>query len=69
MVWCNALSEMQNLKPVYYTDPELENPIKNSTGPTSSKLQDYLITPGQVLIVIEINQDHKKVLILQLFLK
>ena len=48
MVWCNALSEMQNLKPVYYTDPELENPIKNSTGPTSSKLQDYLITPGQV---------------------
>ena len=48
MVWCNALSEMQNLKPVYYTDPELKNPIKNSTGPTSSKLQDYLITPGQV---------------------
>ena len=48
MVWCNALSEMQNLKPVYYTDPELENPIKNSTGPSSSKLKDYLITPGQV---------------------
>ncbi len=48
MVWCNALSEMQKLKPVYYTDPELENPIKNSTGPSSSKLKDYLITPGQV---------------------
>ncbi len=48
MVWCNALSEMQNLKPVYYTDPELENPIKNSTGPSSTKLQDYLITPGQI---------------------
>ena len=48
MVWCNALSEMQNLKPVYYTDPELKNPIKNSTGPSSSKLKDYLITPGQV---------------------
>ena len=48
MVWCNALSEMKGLKPVYYTDPELENPIKNSTGPSSSKLKDYLITPGQV---------------------
>ena len=48
MVWCNALSEMKGLKPVYYTDPELENPIKNSTGPSSSKLKDYLIKPGQV---------------------
>ena len=48
MVWCNALSEMQNLKPVYYTDPELKNPIKDSTGPSSGKLQDYLIKPGQV---------------------
>ena len=48
MVWCNALSEMQNLKPVYYTDPELENPIKNSTGPSSKLLKDYLIKPGQV---------------------
>ena len=48
MVWCNALSEMKGLKPVYYTDPELKNPIKNSTGPSSSKLKDYLIKPGQV---------------------
>ena len=48
MVWCNALSEMQNLKPVYYTDPELDNPIRNSTGPSSTLLKDYLITPGQV---------------------
>ena len=48
MIWCNALSEMKGLKPVYYTDPELKNPIKNSTGPSSSKLKDYLIKPGQV---------------------
>lgn len=48
MVWCNALSEMKNLKPVYYTDASFEIPIRNSTGPSSTKLEDYLIKPGQV---------------------
>ncbi len=48
MVWCNALSEMKNLKPVYYTDASFEIPIRNSTGPSSTKLEDYLIIPGQV---------------------
>ena len=48
MVWCNALSEMQGLTPVYYTDKNFTVPIKDSTGPDSSKLEDYLIQPGQV---------------------
>ena len=48
MVWCNALSEMCGLTPVYYTDANFKTPIRNSTGPDSKELADYLIQPGQV---------------------
>ena len=48
MVWCNALSEMCGLTPVYYTDANFKTPIRNSTGPDSKELSDYLIQPGKV---------------------
>lgn len=48
MVWCNALSEMCGLTPVYYTDANFKTPIRNSTGPASEKLEDYSVQPGQV---------------------
>lgn len=48
MVWCNALSEMCGLTPVYYTDSNFKTPIRNSTGPDSKELSDYLIQPGKV---------------------
>lgn len=48
MVWCNALSEICGLTPVYYTDSNFKTPIRNSTGPSSNKLEDYLIQPGQI---------------------
>lgn len=31
ILWCNALSEYQGLKPVYYTDESFENPIRSHT--------------------------------------
>ena len=48
MVWCNALSEMCGLTPVYYTDANFKTPIRDSTGPDSKELSDYLIQPGKV---------------------
>lgn len=48
MVWCNALSEMCGLTPVYYTDSNFKTPIRDSTGPDSKELSDYLIQPGKV---------------------
>ena len=48
MVWCDALSEMCGLTPVYYTDANFKTPIRNSTGPDSKELSDYLIQPGKV---------------------
>ena len=48
MVWCNALSEMCGLTPVYYIDVNFKTPIRNSTGPDSKELSDYLIQPGKV---------------------
>ena len=48
MVWCNALSEMCGLTPVYYIDANFKTPIRNSTGPDSKELSDYLIQPGKV---------------------
>ena len=48
MVWCNALSEMCGLTPVYYTDANFKTPIRNSTGPASEKLEAYSVQPGQV---------------------
>ena len=47
MVWCNALSEMCGLTPVYYTDSNFKTPIKNSTGSVFGDL-NYAIEPGQV---------------------
>ena len=48
MVWCNALSEMCGLTPVYYTDANFKTPIRDSTGPDSKELSEYLIQPGKV---------------------
>lgn len=48
MVWCNALSEMQGLKPVYCTDPEFKTPLKDSTGAAFNDLNNYDTDPGEV---------------------
>ena len=48
MVWCNALSEMQGLKPVYCTDPEFNTPLKDSTGAAFNDLNNYDTNPGEV---------------------
>ena len=48
MVWCNALSEMCGLSPVYCTDPEFKTPIRDSTGTPFDDLNNYAIKPGQV---------------------
>lgn len=32
IIWCNALSEISNLNPVYYSDENLSNPLKVSTN-------------------------------------
>lgn len=48
MVWCNALSEMCGLSPVYCTDPEFKTPLRDSTGTSFSDLNNYAIEPGQV---------------------
>lgn len=48
MVWCNALSEMCGLSPVYCTDPEFKTPIRDSTGSPFNDLNNYAIKPGQV---------------------
>lgn len=48
MVWCNALSEMQHLTPVYCTDIDFKIPIRDSTGAAFNDLENYAIQPGQV---------------------
>lgn len=48
MVWCNALSEMQNLKPVYCTDKDFKTPLRDSTGVAVNDLKKYAIKPGEV---------------------
>ena len=48
MVWCNALSEMCGLSPVYCIDPEFKTPLRDSTGTSFSDLNNYAIEPGQV---------------------
>ena len=48
MVWCNALSEMCGLSPVYCTDSEFKIPLRDSTGTSFSDLNNYAIEPGQV---------------------
>lgn len=48
MVWCNALSEMCGLTPVYCTDSNFKTPIRNSTGTKVGDLKNYALTPGEV---------------------
>ena len=48
MVWCNALSEMQGLKPVYCTDADFKTPLRDSTGVAFDDLKNYKIKPGEV---------------------
>lgn len=48
MVWCNALSEIQNLKPVYCTDKDFKTPLRDSTGVAVNDLKKYAIKPGEV---------------------
>ena len=48
MVWCNALSEMQGLKPVYCTDKDFKTPLRDSTGTAFGDLDHYAIQPGEV---------------------
>ena len=48
MVWCNALSEMQGLKPVYCTDKDFKTPLRDSTGVAFDDLKNYKTEPGEV---------------------
>lgn len=48
MVWCNALSEMKGLKPVYCTDKDFKIPLRDSTGVAFNDLNNYKIKPGEV---------------------
>ena len=48
MVWCNALSEMKGLKPVYCTDKDFKTPLRDSTGVAFNDLKNYKIKPGEV---------------------
>ena len=48
MVWCNALSEMKGLKPVYCTDKNFKTPLRDSTGVAFNDLKNYAIEPGEV---------------------
>ena len=48
MVWCNALSEMKGLKPVYCTDKDFKTPLRDSTGVAFNDLKNYKTEPGEV---------------------
>ena len=48
MVWCNALSEMKGLEPVYCTDKDFKTPLRDSTGVALNDLENYAIEPGEV---------------------
>lgn len=48
MVWCNALSEMKGLEPVYCTDKDFRTPLRDSTGVAFNDLKHYAIEPGKV---------------------
>ena len=48
MVWCNALSEMKGLEPVYCTDKDFKTPLRDSTGVALNDLKNYTIKPGEV---------------------
>lgn len=44
IVWCNAYSQMMQLKPVYYSDKEFKKPIKSSLSGDFEDRQD--LRPG-----------------------
>ena len=48
MVWCNALSEMKGLEPVYCTDKDFKTPLRDSTGVAFNDLKNYKTEPGEV---------------------
>ena len=48
MVWCNALSEMKGLEPVYCIDKDFKIPLRDSTGVAFNDLKHYAIEPGKV---------------------
>ena len=48
MVWCNALSEMKGLEPVYCTDADFKTPLRDSTGVAFDDLKNYATEPGEV---------------------
>ena len=48
MVWCNALSEMKGLEPVYCTDKDFKTPLRDSTGVAFNDLKHYAIKEGEV---------------------
>ena len=48
MVWCNALSEMKGLEPVYCTDKDFNTPLRDSTGVAFNDLKNYKTEPGEV---------------------
>ena len=48
MVWCNALSEMKGLEPVYCTDKDFKIPLRDSTGVAFNDLKNYKTEPGEV---------------------
>ena len=48
MVWCNALSEMKGLKPVYCTDKDFKTPLRDSTGVPFNDLNNYATELGEV---------------------
>lgn len=48
MVWCNALSEMKGLEPVYCIDKDFKIPLRDSTGVAFNDLKHYAIEPGEV---------------------
>ena len=49
IIWCNALSQMMGLTPVYYSDAAFTTPLKDSTQSTT-KLTDFTWdkTPGKI---------------------
>ena len=49
IVWCNALSEMLKLTPVYYSDANLKTPLRDSTQSTTGFADtNWDMTPGKI---------------------
>ena len=49
IVWCNALSEMLKLTPVYYSDANFKTPLRDSTQSTTDFADtNWDMTPGKI---------------------